>query len=96
MTHTNIYMCTLSHSQTQIHDTPPSQLILITSGNVVIGASSQLDCRSHLAGGFGYTAASQTPHSQQTSTPASASRSNMFHKHVAHGGRREMVGGILF
>lgn len=51
--------------------TLPLQLILITSGNVVIGASSQLDRRSHLAGGFGYTAASQTPHSQQTSTPAS-------------------------
>ncbi len=61
----------LTQSCTQLHDTPLSQLILITSGNVVIGANCQLDLRSHLADGFGYTAASQTPHSQQTSTPAS-------------------------
>lgn len=82
----NIYLCTLTDSQThsciQIYDSPPSQFILITSGKVLI-ASSQLDCRSHLAGGFGYIVASQAPHSQQTSTPASVSRSNMFHKHEA-------------
>lgn len=53
-----------------IHDTPPWQLILISRGNAVIGAGSQLGRRSHSAGGSGYTAASQTPHSQQTSIPS--------------------------
>lgn len=66
----------------------------MTRGNVVIGARSQLGRRSHLAAGSGYTAASQTPHSQQTSATASVSRSNMFHKHVAQGGRRELVEGV--
>lgn len=89
-----MHFLTQIHSCTQIDDTPPLQLILITRGNVVIGASCQLECTSNLSGGFGYTAASQTPHSQETSTPASVSRTNMFHKYVAQGGRRAFVGGV--
>lgn len=88
------YFLTLPKTHSHIHCSRPSQLILISRVNVVIGANSQLGCRSHLAGGFSYTAASQTPHSEQTSTPASASTSNMFHKHVAQGGRRALLGGV--
>lgn len=81
-----------THTCTHIYDTPPSQLILISRSNAVIGARSQLGCRSHFAGGFDYIAASQTPHCQQIFKRASALRSS---KHVAHGQWKVLVEGEL-
>lgn len=60
------------------HSTPPSQLLLISW--CCHRSHSQLGCTSHLAEGLGYTVASQTLHSQQTSAAASVPSSNMLHK----------------